>query len=556
MKKILLILAIILCAMCADAQIGSIARGLSRAKSAFKAPHLNLPKAATRGYHYRFVGPIMSEAYKAQKATQRSSLSTQVPNTSLYTSKTRKHVDQMTQKAQKAKKAKNGKLDTNERIHKHTEALLLQSDDPATFLKLACEAISENDEILAHIYTSRAQLTKKVTAETLLTIKPQGDFLQRQWAYMSQDIINSAFLSYIKGTLWDSVPQLKQKEFYNSHLQLANTYAPELTPLVKITQLSYTDNATAQLTEAVDSAINNHSAYDNQVTTYLFGMLNEALTLEGHYQTALDYYSKPLLKTFADTVPTMLVHLSNCAIHTKQFNLANKYLARAKELDPTGLEDAISDLHHSCRNTVIDHPEEVQIAEWLIENSGHPVECAIDIIDGISTKIMPINENWEWQDVSSFTPHDTTVLNTSIALAQKALAIGNGENASHNAPLLDLVHCSLLAQANQIETATQHLQSLQERLTHETAPQFMRTKCLATLMQAVIAGHGSDYPKKAIKILKANQKMLDDEGISPDLKADYYGYIAHLYSKLGKKKESKKYKALQSAYLPHCTDDM
>lgn len=50
--------------------------------------------------------------------------------------------------------------------------------------------------------------------------------------------------------------------------------------------------------------------------------------------------------------------------------------------------------------------------------------------------------------------------------------------------------------------------------------------------------------------------MLDDEGISPDLKADYYGYMAHLYSKLGKKKESKKYKALQSAYLPHCTDDM
>lgn len=84
----------------------------------------------------------------------------------------------------------------------------------------------------------------------------------------------------------------------------------------------------------------------------------------------------------------------------------------------------------------------------------------------------------------------------------------------------------------------------------------MRTKCLATLVQAAIAGHGSDYPKKAIKILKANQKMLDDEGISPDLKADYYGYMAHLYSKLGKKKKAKNTKALQSAYLPHCTDDM
>ncbi len=192
----------------------------------------------------------------------------------------------------------------------------------------------------------------------------------------------------------------------------------------------------------------------------------------------------------------------------------------------------------------------------MIENSGHPVECAIEIIDGISTKFMPINENWEWQDVSSFTPHETTVLNTCIALAQKVLASGNEENASHNAQLLYLTNCSLLAQANQTDTATQHLQSLQERLAHETDSESMRTKCLATLVQAAIAGHGSDYPKKAIKILKANQKMLDDEGISPDLKADYYGYMAHLYSKLGKKKESKKYKALQSAYLPHCTDDM
>ena len=118
--------------------------------------------------------------------------------------------------------------------------------------------------------------------------------------------------------------------------------------------------------------------------------------------------------------------------------------------------------------------------------------------------------------MSLFTPHATTVLYTCIALAQKVLASGNEENASHNAQLLYLTNCSLLAQANQTETATQHLQSLQERLAHETDSESMRTKCLATLVQAAIAGHGSDYPKKAIKILKANQKMLDNEGISPD----------------------------------------
>ena len=553
MKKILLILAIILCAMCAEAQTGKIARGLSRAKTAFKEPRIKIPRVATRKPPYPFIGPTMIEIDKTRKSTQRTPLTFKVPTVSPPNSKTQKNA---AQKAKKARKARKDMLETIERTNKYMEILNLQSDDPATFLKLACEAISENDESLARLCIRRAILTKKVTAETLLTIKPQGDYLQKEWTHMSQYIINSTFLSYANAKLWDNVPQLKQKEFYNSQLQLANTYAPELTPLVKIIQIPYTENATAQLTEAVDSAINNHNAYYNQVTTYLFGMLNEALTLDGHYQTALDYYSKPMLKTFADTVPPVLVNLSNCAIHTKQFNLANKYLARAKELDPTGLENAISDLHHSCLNTVIDHPEEVQIAEWMIENSGHPVECAIEIIDGISTKFMPINENWEWQDVSSFTPHETTVLNTCIALAQKVLASGNEENASHNAQLLYLTNCSLLAQANQTETATQHLQSLQERLAHETDSESMRTKCLATLVQAAIAGHGSDYPKKAIKILKANQKMLDDEGISPDLKADYYGYMAHLYSKLGKKKESKKYKALQSAYLPHCTDDM
>lgn len=553
MKKILLILAIILCAMCADAQIGKIAKGLSKAKTTIKGPRFNPPRVPRLN---PFIGLTISEIDKARKSTQRTLLTLKVPTVSPPNSKTQKNAAQKAKKARKARKARKDMLDTIERTNKRTEILQLQSDDPATLLKLACEAISENDKLLAHLCIRRATLTMKVTAEMLLTIKPQGDYLQKKWAYMSQYIINSTFLSYANAKLWDNVPQLKQKEFYNSQLQLANTYAPELTPLVKIIQIPYTENATAQLTEAVDSAINNHNAYYNQVTTYLFGMLNEALTLDGQYQTALDYYSKPMLKTFADTVPPVLVNLSNCAIHTKQFNLANKYLARAKELDPTGLEDAISDLHHSCLNTVIDHPEEVQIAEWMIENSGHPVECAIEIIDGISTKLMPINENWEWQDVSSFTPHETTVLNTCIALAQKVLASGNEENASHNAPLLYLINCSLLAQANQTEAATQHLQSLQERLAHETDSESMRTKCLATLMQAAIAGHGSDYPKKAIKILKANQKMLDDEGISPDLKADYYGYIAHLYSKLGKKKESKKYKALQSAYLPHCTDDM
>ena len=207
MKKILLILAIILCAMCADAQIGKIAQGLSKAKKVLKVPRINPPRVAR--LPYPFIGLTISEIDKARKSTQRPPLTLKVPTVSPPNSKTQKNA------AQKAKKARKDMLDTIERTNKRTEILQLQSDDPATLLKLACEAISENDKLLAHLCIRRATLTMKVTAETLLTIKPQGDYLQKEWAYMSQYIINSTFLSYANAKLWDNVPQLKQKEFYN-----------------------------------------------------------------------------------------------------------------------------------------------------------------------------------------------------------------------------------------------------------------------------------------------------------------------------------------------------
>ena len=220
MKKILLILAIILCAMCADAQTGKIARGLSRAKTAFKEPRIKIPRVATRKPPYPFIGPTMIEIDKTRKSTQRTPLTFKVPTVSPPNSKTQKNA---AQKAKKARKARKDMLETIERTNKYMEILNLHSDDPATFLKLACEAISENDESLARLCIRRAILTKKVTAETLLTIKPQGDYLQKEWTHMSQYIINSTFLSYANAKLWDNVPQLKQKEFYHSQLQLANT---------------------------------------------------------------------------------------------------------------------------------------------------------------------------------------------------------------------------------------------------------------------------------------------------------------------------------------------
>lgn len=135
MKKILLILAIILCAMCADAQTGKIARGLSRAKTAFKEPRINIPRVATRKPPYHFIGPTMSEINKARKSTQRTSLTIKVPTVSPPTSKTQKNA---AQKAKKARKARKDMLETIERTNKYMEILNLQSDDPATFLKLAC----------------------------------------------------------------------------------------------------------------------------------------------------------------------------------------------------------------------------------------------------------------------------------------------------------------------------------------------------------------------------------------------------------------------------------
>ena len=59
MKKILLILAIILCAMCADAQTGKIARELSRAKTAFKEPRIKIPRVARPPYP--FIGLTINE---------------------------------------------------------------------------------------------------------------------------------------------------------------------------------------------------------------------------------------------------------------------------------------------------------------------------------------------------------------------------------------------------------------------------------------------------------------------------------------------------------------
>ena len=105
MKKILLILAIILCAMCADAQFGKIARGLPRPKITIKVPRINIPKVARPPYS--FIGPTMIEIDKARNSIQRiqrNSLTIKVPTVSPPNSKTQKNAAQKSKKAKKARK--------------------------------------------------------------------------------------------------------------------------------------------------------------------------------------------------------------------------------------------------------------------------------------------------------------------------------------------------------------------------------------------------------------------------------------------------------------------
>lgn len=104
MKKILLILAIILCAMCADAQTGKIARGLSRAKTAFKEPRINIPRVATRRPPYHFIGPTMSEINKARKSTQRTPLTFKVPTVPPPTAKRKRTLPKRRKRREKREK--------------------------------------------------------------------------------------------------------------------------------------------------------------------------------------------------------------------------------------------------------------------------------------------------------------------------------------------------------------------------------------------------------------------------------------------------------------------
>lgn len=338
--------------------------------------------------------------------------------------------------------------------------------------------------------------------------------------------------------------KLQSIDCYSARMQAGDTllivtdqYNPSLNPLVVLSCFYEPSLEVERYKEAADSVVATYNEWSAEFKDAFARDFIKTLMDKGEYASALDYFGSGALKQFPDTLADFALDLATCAMDSQNDSLFIYYLQQAIDLDSVKVKDYWTHLYDGNREKFIADPSQIELADWLIETAPTPAANALSLSADLWARYWHDGENsWEWWNL---TPEQETVRQSILYILNKATDVDAGGSEPDVAPYIAYLKAEMLMPD---PTTTASAKSMLDNLVATDEPDL---RCSVIIGLAYIAGHGVDNPKEALKILKKDMKLLDNQYVSPGVRDMWFDYMATLATVIGKTKDAEKYRKLK-----------
>lgn len=415
---------------------------------------------------------------------------------------------------------------------------------PLQLIKLADIAQRKGDIEFTQICLERSLLN--LTPAQLCMIPSTYPSLEMYMPALIQEILALDYLKMLSRKKNGEATDSTQQRRNGIMLLLSNKYIPALKPLAEISYLPDSVEDIVRYKWAADSIMVEEMGwaplfeinfYDDMLTTLINGE---------EYETLLQYFGREPAKQYADSIIDFQLALSSCALFANDYDKFAYYYNRIAETDSTIAKNYFREIYQQYQQQFLEHPTQKEVGDWLMENSDEPVATALSLLGHLLERYWPATDSWEWGKNITLTRTQRDIRSAIFSLLDKARELDNGRASITDLLSADFMRFTLTVADNpDTEKALDELRHLIKRIDEASSEEANDLRCVATVFLAFYTGHGLDSPKKALKILEENLKLLDAPGISQNSKSLYYSYLADLYTTLNKKKKAEKYHSLQ-----------
>lgn len=408
-------------------------------------------------------------------------------------------------------------------------------DMPYMLFKLADYAVRHDDEQFAVTCLSQVP-TNRLSSKHLEYIARRYKALNPYMPEITRAVTITAYCKMVDAKLKGIDCDSARMQNGDTMLIVTDQFNPSLNPLVVLSCFYDPSKETERYREAADSLIATYNQWSTVFKDTFARDFFVTLMDKGEYATVLNYFGRAPFKQFPDTNVDFTLDMLSCALATQNDSLATSYLAQAVKLDPIVTDKYWANYFNGVWDTFIADPAQIELADWLLENSASAPHNALAMAGELIERYWPAADaTWDWVNLSDDTPEQIAPRHAILYILDKGLANKDG--------LYDpsIPHKLLYTKMGMITADPEKAAEVEGILNELTVCDVADVRYLAILQQAYIAGHGLDHPKEALKILKKHIKLIDN----PTVREMWYDYMAALYTNLGKTKEAEKYRKLK-----------
>lgn len=410
---------------------------------------------------------------------------------------------------------------------------------PFSYFQLADYALRHDDEPFAITCLEQVRVDR-LAPELLELVGRSYVALHPFMPEISRAVVVSAYSKMVDAKLRGVDCDSTRMQQGDTLLMVTRQFNPSLNPLVTLSCIYDPSTEVERYKMAADSVIATYDQWSPEFRDTFSRHFLMTLILSGETAAALDYFGRAPLKEFPETNVDFAIDLADCAIVERDATLFSAYLQQAVALDSVAAEEYWAELYKGNWKKYLADPSQLELADWLIETSPEPANTALLLsLDLLEQTSNPDEISWEWNDITTYTPEETTCRAAILHIIDKGLAVDD----SLSRP--DAVEWCRYIKAGMLLPDPSTLDEGKTMLDAQAESGNIELRCKAIISLSFIAAHGLDKPKDGLKILKKNLKLLDNPAVNNEIRELWYDYMAALATRQGKTKAANKYLKLK-----------
>ena len=416
-----------------------------------------------------------------------------------------------------------------------------------SYFQLADYALRHDDEPFAITCLEQVRVDR-LTPELLEWVGRSYVALHPFMPEISRAVVVSAYSKMVDAKLRGVDCDSTRMQQGDTLLMVTRQFNPSLNPLVTLSCIYNPSTEVERYKTAADSVIATYDQWSPEFQDTFARHFLMTLIVNGETAAALDYFGRAPLKEFPETNVDFAIDLADCAIVERDATLFSAYLQKAVALDSVAAEEYWAELYKGNWKKYLADPSQLELADWLIETSPEPANTALLLsLDLLEQTSNPDEISWEWNDITTYTPEETTCRAAILHIIDKGLAVDD----SLSRP--DAVEWCRYIKAGMLLPDPSTLDEGKTMLDAQAESDNIELRCKAIISLSFIAAHGLDKPKDGLKILKKNLKLLDNPAVNNEIRELWYDYMAALATRQCKTKDAAKAEA-EAAAAPEAAE--